>query len=54
MLHDASTKGYHGFNAKQLKVIGLKWPPKKGWLKSLVGTQLFASQYRKFVEAGKK
>ncbi len=54
MLHDASTKGYHGFNAKQLKVIGLKWPPKKGWLKSLVGTQMFASQYRKFVEAGKK
>ena len=54
MLHDASTKGYHGFNAKQLKVIGLKWPPKKGWLKSLVGTQMLASQYRKFVEAGKK
>lgn len=54
MLHDASTKGYHGFNAKQLKVIGLKWPPKKGWLKSLVGTQMLASQYRKFVAAGKK
>jgi len=54
MLHDASTKGYHGFNAKQLKVIGLKWPPKKGWLKSLVGTQILASKYRQFVEAGKK
>lgn len=54
MLHDASTKGYHGFNAKQLKVIGLKWPPKKGWLKSLIGTQMLASKYRQFVAAGKK
>jgi hypothetical protein len=54
MLHDASTKGYHGFNAKQLKVIGLKWPPRKGWLKSLIGTQMLASQYLKFVAAGKK
>lgn len=54
MLHDASTKGYHGFNAKQLKVIGLKWPPKKGWLKALVGTRMLASTYKQFVKAGQK
>lgn len=54
MLHDASTKGYHGFNAKQLKVFGIKWPPPKGWLKDLVGTTIMTSQYKKFVDAGKK
>lgn len=52
MLHDASTKNYHGFNAKQLKVMGLKWPPKRGWLKALVGTQISASKYKDFVDAG--
>lgn len=54
MLHDASTCGYNGFTAKQLSVFGIKWPPKKGWLKALVGTTIMASEYRRFVEAGKK
>lgn len=54
MLHDASTCGYNGFTAKQLKVFGIKWPPPKGWLKDLVGTTIMTSQYKKFVDAGKK
>jgi len=54
MLHDASTCGYHGFNAAQLAVLGMKWPPKKGWLKRLIGSTITTSQYLKFVKAGKK
>jgi len=53
LLHDAATLG-HGFNAKQLHVMGLGWPPKKGWLKNLVGKSIKTSQYAKFINAGKK
>lgn len=34
----ASERG--GFNREQLAAIGVEWPPARGWLKELVGTQL--------------
>lgn len=51
MLHDASTKGFHGFTYAQLAAIGVAIPPKRGWLKGLVGKTIPASQWRQFVEA---
>lgn len=28
------------FNRAQLEVLGVAWPPKRGWLKNLIGTTL--------------
>lgn len=36
MLHAAATN-YNGFNRAQLDLIGVKWPPAKGWLSALEG-----------------
>ena len=52
LLHDASTHGYHGFTKAQLAILGIKWPPKQGWLKSLVGHEVTADQYDAFKQAG--
>lgn len=43
-LHDLGTKS-RGFNRKQIEYLGLKWPPRKGWLKSLVGTEISDEDY---------
>ena len=40
-----------GYNAKQLKVLGVGFPPKKGWKSSLIGTQTNLTTFIKFVKA---
>lgn len=39
LLHSAGTKGM-GFNVQQLLLLGISWPPKHGWLRSLVGKEI--------------
>lgn len=39
IIHSAGTLGM-GFNRHQLALLGVKWPPKKGWLSRLVGTEV--------------
>lgn len=39
LLHSAGTEGI-GFNYHQLKLLGVPWPPKRGWLTRLIGTQV--------------
>ncbi len=39
LLHSAGTSGV-GFNFQQLHLLGVPWPPKKGWLVDLVGTDI--------------
>ncbi len=39
MLHDAATN-YGGWNKKQLAVLKVGWPAKKGWLSKLVGSEI--------------
>ena len=29
-----------GFTKKQLEVLGLEWPPKKGWQKAFIGKEI--------------
>lgn len=53
MIHDASTEG-HGWNRRQLKSIGVPWPPPKGWLKGMVGKQIPLSLWERFVSLRKK
>lgn len=39
ILHSAGTVGV-GFNRAQLSLLGVSWPPQKGWLSRLVGTEV--------------
>jgi hypothetical protein len=39
IIHGAGTLGM-GFNRHQLGLLGVKWPPKKGWLSGLIGTEI--------------
>ncbi len=47
-LHAGGRSGV-GFNRKQLEVLGVEWPPKKGWLRALVGTEISEEQYAEFL-----
>ena len=38
-LHALGTNG-KGFNKNQLHILGISWPPKGGWLKQLIGTEI--------------
>lgn len=46
-----SSKG--GYNKKQLEILGVKWPPQKGWKSALVGTMISQKQYQDFLNAKK-
>ena len=39
-----------GINHQQLKCLGLKWPPRKGWLRRLVGKEIPVADYNRFLE----
>lgn len=39
ILHSAGTQGM-GFNRAQLSLLGVSYPPKKGWLNALVGAEI--------------
>jgi hypothetical protein len=34
-------------------VIGVEWPPRKGWLHDLIGKEITDAQYEAFKDAGK-
>lgn len=38
-IHSVGTNGI-GFNFHQLYVLGVKWPPSKGWIRELVGKEI--------------
>lgn len=42
-----SLKG--GWNAKQLALLGIAWPPSKGWKQRLVGTIVYRDTYKRFI-----
>ena len=42
-----------GVTAKQLRALGLSWPPQKGWLKGILGKDITEKQKTAF-EKGKK
>ncbi len=49
MLHGAGTK-HNGFTKAQLLAFGISWPPKKGWLKSLVGKDVPLEAWNQFLK----
>jgi len=46
-----SSKG--GYNKKQLEILGVEWPPQKGWKSALIGTIISQKQYQNFLNAKK-
>lgn len=46
-LHDNSTRG-GGWTAKQLRVLGVQWPPRRGWLADLIGQRMTPAQKADF------
>jgi hypothetical protein len=50
-IHAAATKGC-GFTGAQLAVLGITWPPRKGWLRNLIGKEITDAQYEAFKDAG--
>ncbi len=43
---------HQGYNRMQLAALGVKWPPEKGWLSKLVGTEIPDEQYQRFLSLG--
>ncbi len=48
-LIEAGRTGSAGYTKKQLKIIGIEHPPRKGWLLNLIGTTITQEAYDKFV-----
>jgi len=48
LIHSAGRNGI-GFNKVQLAVLGVSWPPRKNWLRKLIGTKISREQWEKFV-----
>lgn len=48
ILHSAASN-YCGWNKHQLELLGVKSPPKSGWLKKLVGTDVDENTWRKVI-----
>ena len=45
-LHELSgSPGKCGFTRKQVEALGFSWPPKKGWLSSLIGKEISPDEY---------
>ena len=49
LLHQNSIRG--GYTVAQLKVLGIGWPPKKGWKQRLIGTTISNDTYQAFQNA---
>lgn len=48
--------GNGGYDKKTLALFGIKWPPKKGWKRKVVGKEVDENQYLKILNSktGKK
>jgi len=47
LLHSAGSYGGNGFNRPQLELLGVAWPPRKGWLRGLAGTEIDDAKWEK-------
>jgi hypothetical protein len=50
--HGSSAKGYVGWTKPQLRVLDVGWPPRKGWVKNIVGRSISMTAKKKFEELG--
>jgi membrane protease subunit (stomatin/prohibitin family) len=45
-LHALGSNNGVGWNRKQLAVLGINWPAKKGWLTGLIGKEISLEKYQ--------
>lgn len=48
ILHTAATN-YAGWNKQQTDLLGVPWPPKKGWLSALIGKEVSEETWQKVI-----
>jgi ribonuclease HI len=41
-------------NARQLAVLGMKWPPRRGWMRNLIGKEISEDKYKRFLALRKQ
>ncbi len=49
ILHASGSNGYVGWNRQQMQLFGINWPPKKGWLSSLIDTEIEDEKWHKIM-----
>lgn len=49
-LIETGRTGSGGWNKRQLKILGVKWPPRKGWLSRSIGKLITPEDAKLFVE----
>ncbi len=49
---DSNRTDKGAFTRKQIQALGIKWPPRSGWMQSVVGEMITHEQARQF-EGGK-
>ena len=52
-LRSHSANGDIGWTAGQLRVLGVTWPPRRGWMRALVGCGIEQAQKDAFEAIGK-
>jgi hypothetical protein len=40
-----------GWTKAQFKILGVPWPPRKGWKKSVIGKAITEDEVKRFIEA---
>jgi hypothetical protein len=49
-LHGCATQ-WGGFTRAQCQIMGVHWPPRRGWLRDLIGKRIPVEQFEQFREA---
>lgn len=51
-LLDAGARRAGAYTRRQIELLGLEWPPKKGWKTDVIGKSIMTSDAKEFVELG--
>lgn len=45
----AGSSNNGGWNKEQFRILGIDWPPKKGWMFNASGVEITPEQYERFL-----
>lgn len=52
-LMDHATKHGSGWTREQLRLIGVAWPPPRGWKRAMIGVHVAEDLARRFEDCGR-
>ena len=52
--YSTTRSGQFGWNARQLSILGIQWPPRSGWIKRCIGKELTDEAAALFIECARK